>query len=250
MDLYLSNKLVIVTGGSKGIGEATVKDFAAEGAKVIILDKVTPGSELLRIAHQFYPCDVSQEEQVRQVFKVIGESYGKIDILINNAGIQRYGTVTDTPLGVWHETLDVNLTGIFLCSKYAIPILAPRGAVIVNIASVMSFMGHLSTAAYATSKSAVLGLTRSMAIDYADQLRCVVVCPGAVDTPMLHDELDHLDNKEQMLEETKDIHLLKRIASAEEIAGFIVFLSSDRAAFATGQAYRIDGGIGIKIEGL
>lgn len=249
MDLLLKNKTVIVTGGCKGIGEATVKLFFEEGATVIILDKIAPHDELNSIA-LYYKCDVSREAEVQNVFAAIGEDFGTIDILINNAGIQTYGAVADTSMSTWQKTLDVNLTGIFLCSRAAIPILSSTGAVILNVASVMSFMGHLSTAAYATSKSAVIGLTRSLAIDYADRLRCVAICPGVVDTPMLHDDLDHIDNREQVLEETRNIHLLKRIASAEEIAAFIVFLSSERAAFATGQAFRVDGGIGIKIEGI
>lgn len=124
--------------------------------------------------------------------------------------------------------------------------------VIVNVSSVQGFVCQKEVLAYATSKAAIAGFTRSIAIDYAPVIRCVAVSPGAVNTPMLQADIDKLpgkDLKEAALKETQGIHLLNRIASPEEIANFILFLSSEKASFATGQTYRVDGGIGVKIEG-
>jgi NAD(P)-dependent dehydrogenase (short-subunit alcohol dehydrogenase family) len=121
--------------------------------------------------------------------------------------------------------------------------------VIVNVASIKSFMCQDKEAAYVASKAAILGLTQSIASDYAPGLRCVAVCPGAVRTPLLMDEINKAQDKSAILRETEDIHLLKRIAEPAEIASFILFLASTQAGFATGQAYRVDGGIGVRIAG-
>jgi NAD(P)-dependent dehydrogenase (short-subunit alcohol dehydrogenase family) len=121
--------------------------------------------------------------------------------------------------------------------------------VIVNVASVKSFVCQDKEAAYVASKSAILGLTQSIASDYSPGLRCVAVCPGAVKTPLLMNEIDKSADRQKIIKETEDIHLLQRIAEPEEIASFILFMASDKAGFATGHAYRVDGGIGVRIPG-
>ena len=144
----------------------------------------------------------------------------------------------------------INLTGMFLCAKYALPSMEKNnGGVVINVASVQAFLSQDKVAAYTSSKSAILGLTRSIAIDYAPHIRCVAVCPGTIDTPMLRNAVKLSPDPEQVLQESIDMHLLKRIGTADEVAALISFICSDRASFITGQAIRIDGGLGIKIEG-
>lgn len=175
---------------------------------------------------------------------------GGFHILINNAGIQTYGTVTETSEEVWDRTLGVNLKSAFLCSKSALPIIQREGGgVVVNMASVQSFLSQHNVAAYTTSKTAMLGLTRSIAVDYAPSVRCVAVCPGTVDTPMLDRAIHQSPNPDEVLEECKQMHPLGRIASPNEIAELVLFLCSSKAGFITGQYYRIDGGLGISVAG-
>jgi len=151
---------------------------------------------------------------------------------------------------VWDRTLGVNLKSAFLCSRSALPVIQREGGgVVVNMASVQSFLSQHNVAAYTTSKTAMLGLTRSIAIDYAPSVRCVAVCPGTVDTPMLNWAIHQSPNPEEVLEECRQMHPLGRIASPNEIADLVLFLSSSRAAFITGQYYRIDGGLGISVAG-
>ena len=195
-------------------------------------------------------CDISRGEAVRAVFAELENQYSVLDGLVNNAGIQTTGSITDTTEADWHHTLNVNLTGAFLCSKYAMPaLLRSVNPVIVNVSSVQALVSQTGASAYITSKAALLGLTRSIAIDYAPRLRCVAVCPGAVDTPMLRDDLQQIPDYEQVIRDTEAIHLLDRIATPDEIARFIVFLTSPQASFMTGHYYRVDGGIGAKLPG-
>jgi NAD(P)-dependent dehydrogenase (short-subunit alcohol dehydrogenase family) len=169
---------------------------------------------------------------------------------VNNAAVLGYTPVHQTPLEEWNRILSINLTGQFLCAKHVIPsMLKKNSGVIVNLGSAQSFMSQKNVAPYATSKTAVLGLTRSIAVDYAPRIRCNAVCPSTIDTPMLHWAMDQSDNPEALFEECVEMHLLKRIAKAQEIAALITFLCSEDAANITGQSFRSDGGIGILIEG-
>lgn len=217
-----------------------ILDINAEGA---------PIAASIGDAVKFISCDISEKENVKNAFGQIAREHGNVDILVNNAGIQSYGNVTETSEESWDRTMNVNVKGAFLCAKYCIPLMQKRGPVIINIASVKSYVVQDREAAYVTSKTALIGLTRSIAADYGPGIRCVAVCPGAVRTPLLTDELDKLENKDQVTKDTENIALLKRIAEPEEIASFILFLASEHAAFATGHAFRVDGGIGVRIEG-
>ena len=187
------NKTAIITGGAKGIGKAVADKLLEEGATVIILDKDeqperTPGGSS---RYHYYRCDVCSIEQLESVFKKIKETFGGIDILVNNAGIQTYGTVTETSEELWDLTMNVNVKSMFLCSKLAIPLMEQsENAVIINLSSVQALITQKRVAAYATSKAAILGLTKSLAVDYAPHLRCVAICPGAVMTPMLETTID------------------------------------------------------------
>ena len=195
-------------------------------------------------------CDVSSETAVKEAFEKVNQHFGSIDFLVNNAGIQRYGSVTETSVDEWDLVMNVNLKSLFLCSKYAIPsMLENKKGVVINIASVQAFLSQQKVAAYTTAKSAILGLTRSIAVDYAPHIRCVAVCPGTIDTPMLRDAIALSPDPDAVMQECIDMHLTKRIGTAEEVAELVMFLCDDKASFITGQAIRIDGGLGITIQG-
>ena len=244
------NKTVIITGGSKGIGAACAQLFFTEGYNVAILDLVAPGKSNTDQRWFYKACDVSNELQVKEAVREVQERFGSIGCLINNAAIQRYGTVTETTLAEWDTVINVNLKSAFLCSKYTIPhMLTNRVGVIINVASVQAFLSQQKVAAYTTAKSALLGLTRSIAVDYSPEIRCVAVCPGTIDTPMLRDAIALSPDPDAVMQECIDMHLLKRIGSPQEVAELILFLCSDKASFITGQAIRIDGGLGITIQG-
>jgi NAD(P)-dependent dehydrogenase (short-subunit alcohol dehydrogenase family) len=177
-------------------------------------------------------------------------TFGGVDVLVNNAGIQRYGTVADTSEEVWDQIIGVNLKSYYLCSHHAVPSMQMRGkGVIINVASVQAFVSQPKAAAYVTSKCGVLGLTRAIAIDFAPDIRCVAVCPGTVDTPMLRWAVNQSPNPQAVLDECDAMHLSGRIAKPQEIADLILYLASDKAGFITGVPIRIDGGLGQPIGG-
>ena len=244
---------VVITGGVKGIGKACVEAFRNEGAWVFILDIDQSGERLAKSLGGetfFILCDVSKEDEVKTAFQVIEKKVDVIDTLVNNAGIQRYSTVTQTSEEEWDLVMDTNIKSAFLCSKYAIPMMKKnKKGCIINVASVQSFISQKNVAPYTTSKTAMLGLTRSIAVDYSPQIRSVAVCPGSIDTPMLKNAIQESQNPKEVLKECNDMHLVKRIGSSGEIASLISYLASDNASFITGQSIRIDGGLGITIAG-
>lgn len=240
---------VVITGAAKGIGLATAIVFHRAGYDVVLLDKQRP-IQIEPDYWQFIPCDVSDEIQVQQAFTIIAKQNKKINCLVNNAGIQRYGSVSQTSMDQWNEVMNVNLHSYFLCAKYALPLLLENGYTsIINVASVQSFISQQNVAAYTTAKTAVLGLTRSIAIDYAPHVRCVAVCPGTIDTPMLREAIALSPNPDAVLMECIQMHPSGRIGTPEEVAELIFYLSGDKARFINGTAIRIDGGLGITIGG-
>ena len=245
-----SNKTVVITGASKGIGAACAEVFLDAGANVALIDLAHDTSAIDDNNRLHLVCDVSSENQVQQAFQNIYEYFGSIDVLVNNAGIQRYGTVTETSLEEWDLVMNVNLKSLFLCSKYAIPFMLKNGkGVIVNMASVQAFVSQPKVAAYTTAKTAILGLTRSIAVDFSPAIRCVAVCPGTIDTPMLRDSFALSPDPSAVMQECIDMHLAKRIGTATEVAELVLYLCDDKASFITSQAIRIDGGLGITIQG-
>ncbi|MEM8964972.1 MAG: glucose 1-dehydrogenase [Bacteroidota bacterium] len=247
-------RTAIITGGGKGIGRATAEVMLREGANVVILDKDEMQGKTLEEATKervlLVRCDVSVEKEVKSAIAKAEQAFGQINYLVNNAGIQRYSTVTETSEEEWDLVMNVNLKSAFLCAKYAIPYMQKIGrGVVVNVSSVQAMLTQNNVAPYTTSKTAMLGLTRSIAVDYAPNIRCVAVCPGTVDTPMLQWGITQSPDPEQVYQECVDMHLTKRVAQSQEIGEFIAYLCSDKAAFMTGQAYRIDGGLGVMIPG-
>ena len=248
--MNFQNKTVVITGASKGIGASCAKLFFDSGANVALLDLSYDNNFEKRDRWLAMICDVSSEVEVKEALEKVNQYFGSIDLLINNAGIQKYGSVTETTSADWDLVMNVNLKSLFLCSKYSIPfMLEKEKGVIINIASVQSFVSQQKVAAYTTAKTAILGLTRSIAVDYSPNIRCVAVCPGTIDTPMLRDAIALSADPEEVMQECIDMHLSKRVGTAEEVAELVLYLCDDKASFITGQAIRIDGGLGITIQG-
>jgi NAD(P)-dependent dehydrogenase (short-subunit alcohol dehydrogenase family) len=251
--MELERSVAVVTGGAAGIGRAMAELFAREGASVVIADTdEVMGHEVASLLKDrggsafFVPCDVSRADDAQRLAEEAVRAFGSIDILCNNAGIQRYGSVTETNEEVWDEVMAVNLKGVYLCSRFCIPHIQRRGGgVILNMASVQGVASQANVAAYSASKGAVIALTRSMALDYADSgIRVNCICPGSVDTPMLHWAADVLSSEPQAtLREWGRMHPLGRVAQPEEIAEVALFLTSPRASFVTGAAFTVDGGL-------
>jgi len=246
-----AGKHIMITGAAKGIGRVATELFLEEGARVSGLDVDDEAmADFQHASLSMYHCNVGAGDAVRNTVAIAMDAFGSVDVLVNNAGINRYGTVTETSEELWDQVMNANLRSAFLMSKAVLPGMIAQGSgVIINVSSVQAFVSQDQVAAYATSKTALLGLTRSIAIDYAPQVRCVAVCPGTIDTPMLQHAILESPDPAAVLQECKDMHLLKKIGSAREVAAFIVFLAGENASFATGQAYRIDGGLGIAIGG-
>ncbi len=244
-------KHVVVTGAAKGIGRGATEVFLREGAFVTGLDLDQDAMDAMEHENLvMYTCDVSDSQSVNQVIKRASDKFGKAEVLVNNAGINPYGTVTETSEELWDKVLNTNLKSAFLMSKAVLPAMVEaQSGVIVNVSSVQAFITQDQVAAYTTSKTAMLGLTRSIAVDYAPHIRCVAVCPGTIDTPMLRSAFQESPDPQAVLEECIDMHLVKKIGTPAEVGEFIAYLASDKASFMTGQAFRIDGGLGIAIGG-
>jgi NAD(P)-dependent dehydrogenase (short-subunit alcohol dehydrogenase family) len=247
----LTGKVAIVTGGSDGIGKATALTFAREGAKVVIVGRnEAKGRRALRELKEvgeatYFKVDVSDSQQVKRMVEDTIQRYGRVDILINNAAICPPGDVVTTTEAIWDEVIDINLKGVFLCSKYAIPHMQKNGGgAIVNIGSINSLMAMENEAAYDASKGGVLMLTKAMALDFArSRVRVNCICPGAIETPMLKASLDTAKDPKAARVSLIQKHPLRRAGTPEEIAQAALFLATDDSSFITGATIPVDGGI-------
>jgi NAD(P)-dependent dehydrogenase (short-subunit alcohol dehydrogenase family) len=254
----LSNKIAIVTGGAKGIGLATAECMLRHGAEVMIVDwsadaASTAARSLTALSKGVAStvADISNAADVERAIQATVDRFGGIDILVNNAGIQTFGDPVTTTEEVWDKTMNVNLKGHWLMSKYAIPEMLKRDkGSIVNVSSVQGLASQKNVVAYSTSKHAMIGLTRSMAVDMASRnVRVNCVCPGTVNTPMIQSIIE-LDSDPGKLKRILDnMHPLGRIAQPSEIGEVIAFLASDRASFMTGSIVVVDGGLIVPLAG-
>jgi NAD(P)-dependent dehydrogenase (short-subunit alcohol dehydrogenase family) len=245
----LEGKVAIVTGGNAGIGEALAKRFADEGAAVVItgrrqseLDRVMSGIRHNRGKGLSVAGSVTDEVHVQNVAQRALDSFGRIDILINNAGVGEFGKrLHETDDAMWATTLDVNLTGVFRMTRAVIPQMLKQGrGAIVNVSSVASLVGIPGSSAYSASKGGVDAFTRAIAIDYAkDGIRCNVVNPGLIDTPMAAPLMANPD----MLQPILSHYALQRPGTPEEVANMVLYLASDEAGWVTGGTFTIDGGM-------
>lgn len=243
--MRFNGKVAIVTGGASGIGLATVKRMAQEQAKVLIADYSTKGTEIAGelkaqgLAVEFFHVDVSNEQQVAAMVARAVELWGRLDIMVANAGIGSLGKADELTAEAWNQVIGINLTGVFLCGKYAIPELRKSGGgAIINTASILGHVGFGAATAYTAAKAGVVNLTRTMAIDYAkENIRVVAVCPGFIATPMVQDGLP--DDAQAAI---AALHPMGRLGRAEEVANGICFLASDEASFITGTSLFVDGG--------
>lgn len=258
MNIDLSGQVAIVTGGAMGIGEACSRKIALSRASVVILDQNEPeGSRTAADIREgggdcdFFHCDVSRSDQVERCIREIVSKHGRIDILISNAGIQYYGDVITTPEAEWDRVIGVNLKGCYLVSKFAVPHMLGRNGAIVVLGSVQSFTAIQNSAAYVTSKHAVLGLARAMALDYAQKgIRVNCVCPGTIDTPMLHWAASLAPDPDSVIRTCDRMHALGRIGRPEEVANAVLYLASPAASFITGAALLVDGGMLVPAGGM
>jgi NAD(P)-dependent dehydrogenase (short-subunit alcohol dehydrogenase family) len=248
----LNNKVALITGGGSGIGRATSILFAREGAKVAVVDWVgdnarlvanlitDTGGEALAIT-----ADVSKAADAERMVRETVARFGRLDIIYNNAGIGTAAQLHTLSEEEWDRIIDVDLKGVFLGSKYALPELMKHGGVILSTASIAGIEGFARLPHYCAAKAGVVMLTKSMAMDYAEYgIRVNCICPGGVDTPLVRSAMEHLSGEER--ERTRRIsarmHLVNRPAQPEEIAAVALFLCSDDASFITGQAIIADGG--------
>lgn len=244
--MLLENKVAIITGAGSGFGRATAELYAKEGAKIVAVDfneetvqeTVTAiqdnGGEAVAVK-----ADVSMDEDVKNFIQTAIDTYGKIDILFNNAGIYAPGTVEETDIDDWNHSLDVNITALFLAGKYAIPYLKESKGNIINTASAGGIIGFPNAISYATTKGAVISFTRAMAVDYAEAgVRINAICPGTGETGMTKDLLEIDEIYEGFVSPIP----MKRLGKPNDIANAALFLGSDQASYITGHALPVDGG--------
>lgn len=250
--MKLRDQIAIITGGAMGIGEATARRFAAEGASVVIGDvageaarRVVKGITTSGGRAVYFQVDVRQPEEVEGLITAAMETFGGLDLLVNNAGIALARSTTDTSLEEWERVLGVNLTGAWLCARAAIPAMIRQGGgAIVNVASNAGLVGFPNLAAYCASKGGLVQLTKAMALDCAPHhIRVNAVCPGHTRTPMGDAFIAAQPDPQAFVREFINVqHPIGRMAEAEEVARAILFLASDDSSFITGSILAADGG--------
>ena len=258
--MMLEGKTAVVTGGRGGIGRAICERFAREGARVFAADLSAAGS--LRddsVAGDFLQLDVTSEDSVRAAFDRVWDEAGCLDILVNAAGIEIEKTIEDTSLEEWNRIFAVNVTGIFLVSKFALPLLrlskAAGGASVINFGSYDGFIADPGLAAYCATKGAVHALTKAMACDHGPEgIRVNAICPGYVDTPMLQSFFEGEGSGgeggtiESLQQAVRDVHPMRTYGTPDDMANLVNWLASDEARYAAGQLWVLDGGLSAQVQ--
>jgi NAD(P)-dependent dehydrogenase (short-subunit alcohol dehydrogenase family) len=256
--MELEGKVALVTGAAKGIGRAAVEVMLREGARVLLLDCDSQAGEAALASLSaasgraaFLTADISKPDHARAAVDRAVALFARLDILVNNAGIQCYGDAVEISEELWDRTLDVNLKGGWLMTKFSVPaMLASGGGSIVNVASVQGLVAQRGACAYGTSKHAMIGLTRTCAVDFASRgIRVNCVCPGSIDTPMLQSTIQRAADPAALRRILDRLHPIGRIGRPAEVAEVICFLASDRASFMTGSIVVVDGGLIVPVSG-
>ena len=251
--MRLDGKVTIITGAASGIGLATAELFMREGAHVVIADRDLAAAEKAAAALKTkgkgrcvaMACNVAKATDVEALFAAVIKEFGRVDVLVNNAGYGIAGTVSETSDEDWDALMDVNVRGVFLCCKHAIKAMKKSGGgVIVNVASVVAAVGIRNRAAYVASKGAVAALTRSIALDYVgDHIRCNAIAPGTIETPYYTEILARAEDPVAIKKGLEARQPMGRLGTPDEIASGILFLSCDESRFATGSILTLDGGM-------
>ena len=239
----MDGRVALITGGASGIGEATCRLFAAAGAQVLIADKDVDRAGKLAAdlsGARVLVCDITDEVVVRKTFGGIA----RLDILVNNAGIGLVGGVQETELADFQQIFKVNVEGMFLVTRAAVPLLLASRGVIVNIGSVAGLIGVKRRFAYCATKGAVIAMTRQLAVDYPTQIRVNCICPGTVDTPFVEAYLEkyHKHEKDSVRAELNQRQPIGRMGHPTDIAHMALYLASPEAGFVNGSVFTIDGG--------
>jgi NAD(P)-dependent dehydrogenase (short-subunit alcohol dehydrogenase family) len=250
----LNGKMAVVTGAGSGIGAAIARVFAARGAHVAVVDRDEAAARQVVAALQHeggaasaHPCDVSEPASVDALFTALATAHPRLDLLVNNAGIAHVGTVETTTPEDMDRLYRVNVLGVYLCARAAVPIMLRQGGgVILNMCSVAALVGITDRFAYSMTKGAVLTMTRSIAADYVKRgIRCNCICPGRVHTPFVDGYLakNYPGREQEMMKTLSEYQPIGRMGRPDEVAQLALYLCSDEASFITGAAYPIDGGV-------
>ncbi len=244
----LEGKTAFVTGGMGGIGSAICARFAKEGAQVVAADIAGGGDLPDEVAH--VPYDVTDEKTVVDTFSDLAARWDKLDILVNAAAIEIEKTIEETSLDDWNRIFAINVTGMFLTSKYALPLLRKSsGASVINFGSYDGYIADPQLAAYCATKGAVHALTKAMACDHGPEgIRVNAICPGYVDTPMLQSFFQDAGDIESLKQAVRDVHPMRTYGTPEDIANLVNWLASDEARYASGQLWVIDGGLSAQVQ--